>query len=644
LTWIVLGAVVITAAPVARGAGKRVAISQQYEKRRAKVTKRWLCDRQIPAAEIAKDEFLAAAVKFADTALKSGRDTYGKEHTPLFADVLNINHLKAPRAKESYGRSTDPHPIVPCFFQSQQNLLRLLTALSSITGQRKYVDAAYDATAFMFQRYQDAPSGLLYWGNHRYIDLASGQVYGSKGGSHEIEDVFPFWEFMLAVDPTNAERLVKGMWESHLSMYTNVQDQWDCFYFNRHGIYRKRDLSKTWDRPWNGPKGPKRAPHLSFISIMLDCSYGAFCLGFANRDDKPITWAERFAHAYIDRRDPRTKIWPHLSHRERRRERGLSVFGHTYPRATEPRLYAGHIVEYVPRMLFGGLAMVETAQKHGYAKRIGAVSRAVEQWVLGYMTCAYDPKAHRMRHIIIDGTDLTGHVFQKDGYFGAKKGGKLAPHRVTPLHHAAVARAYRLFGRKAEFWSILRDLFRGADLGKLPRHPNGDPRLNYETTTPEPGYAFAFLDLYRATKNREYLRMAERIGRNIIRYRQHRASGLFTLENTRVVYPGIYAAGSPHLEPHEKKTVFELFGHKHRTAALDTQEPLALLSIYACRKGQFDKAPMWVCGGLYPQGRAYSSGHVIRADIELWFDKPALEQWYKDRNIKYTRRWLYPED
>lgn len=53
---------------------------------------------------------------------------------------------------------------------------------------------------------------------------------------------------------------------------------------------------------------------------------------------------------------------------------------------------------------------------------------------------------------------------------------------------------------------------------------------------------------------------------------------------------------------------------------------------------------MWVCGGLYPQGRAYSSGHVIRADIELWFDKPALEQWYKDRNIRYTRRWLHPED
>ena len=83
----------------------------------------------------------------------------------------------------------------------------------------------------------------------------------------------------------------------------------------------------------------------------------------------------------------------------------------------------------------------------------------------------------------------------------------------------------------------------------------------------------------------------------------------------------------------EKKTVRELFGHKHRSAALDVQEPLALLSIYASRNNQIDKAPMWVCGGLYAQGRAYSSGHVIRDDLELWFDKPALEQWYKDRKI-----------
>jgi pectate disaccharide-lyase len=454
--------------------------------------------------------------------------------------------------------------------------------------------------------------------------------------------VYPFWEFILAVDPENGERLVKGMWESHLSMYTNVQDQWDCFYFNRHGIWRKRDLSKTWDRPFNGWGGPKRVPHLSFISIMLDCSYAAFTIGFVNRDEKPIAWAQRFANAYVVQRDPHTKIWPHLAHRENRRERGLEIYGEKYPKATEPRLYAGHIVEYVPRLMFGALAMVEAARNHGYEKRIEPLQQAVEQWVLGYMTHAYDPETHRMKHIIIDGTDVTGYVFNKSGYFGAKAGGSFEPARVTPLHHAAVARAYRLSGGKQDFWCILRDLFRGAGLGELPKQAVEKPKLNYKTTTPEPGYVFTLVDMFRATGNREYLRFVEHIGRNIIKHRQHPENGLFTLENNRVIYPGAYKKGSPLLEPHEKKSVFELFGHKHRSAALDAQEPLALLSIYACRTGQCDKMPMWVCGGLYAQGRAYSTGHVIRDDLELWFDKPALEQWYKDRNIKYTREWLQP--
>ena len=37
-----------------------------------------------------------AAVKFAETVLKYGRDTYGEKHTPLFADMLEVDTLRAP--------------------------------------------------------------------------------------------------------------------------------------------------------------------------------------------------------------------------------------------------------------------------------------------------------------------------------------------------------------------------------------------------------------------------------------------------------------------------------------------------------------------------------------------------------------------
>ena len=45
---------------------------------------------------IAEDSLLTAVEKFAETAIKHGRDTHGKDHTPVFVDLLNVDTLKPP--------------------------------------------------------------------------------------------------------------------------------------------------------------------------------------------------------------------------------------------------------------------------------------------------------------------------------------------------------------------------------------------------------------------------------------------------------------------------------------------------------------------------------------------------------------------
>ena len=42
---------------------------------------------------VAEDSLVAAAEKFAETAIKHGRDTYGKDHTPVFVDVLDDQNM-----------------------------------------------------------------------------------------------------------------------------------------------------------------------------------------------------------------------------------------------------------------------------------------------------------------------------------------------------------------------------------------------------------------------------------------------------------------------------------------------------------------------------------------------------------------------
>ena len=84
-------------------------------------------------------------------------------------------------------------------------------------------------------------------------------------------------------------------------------------------------------------------------------------------------------------------------------------------------------------------------------------------------------------------------------------------------------------------------------------------------------------------------------------------------------------------EPHEGKSVIEILGDSHKTANLDSMEPLALLSIYAAQTGKYNIMPGWTAGGLYQ--KESSVGHILGKEIQLWFDKPALKQFYKDNNI-----------
>ena len=128
---------------------------------------------------------------------------------------------------------------------------------------------------------------------------------------------------------------------------------------------------------------------------------------------------------------------------------------------------------------------------------------------------------------------------------------------------------------------------------------NALPSFNFDTTALEPAYIFALIDLYRIEPKVEYLAMAEHIGDNLLKGRQHADSGLFTLEDDFIFHSKVM--DKPELqEGHEGKTVAELLHDSHRTANLDAMEPLALLSIYAAQTGQFNIIPEWTAGGLYP--------------------------------------------
>ena len=591
----------------------------------------WSGREELSVVEIDENRFLKAAGLFADTAIKFGRDRYSGKNMPLFADCLHTYHLMAPRSKTSYRSGTEPKPTVWCFFQNQQNLMRLLASLSQLTGDSKYVQAAAEAADYMFNNYWYPESGVLHWGGHGYVDLVTGNTYGMKGVVHEIEDVYPYWELLQAVNPERCEMLMKGIWE------VNMKD-WHALHYNRHGDFRKQvDLQNTWNRPWNGYKEPKISGDLSFISVALDLAYAAYSLGYQKQEEAPRIWAERLLNLIIKQRDPETGILPNLVHPQSAK-RGLNVFGRKYPQATEPRVYVGNQLNHTIAQMMGMLTIVENSQKYGRVGEMTHIKKAFEQHIIGFLNASYDQKNNTLKSIIIDGTDLTD--FRIEGpfrdaklYFGAKEGGAFLPQNITPLFTSVCARGYRISDCKKEFRDYLRTMFINYGIGDIGTDKNSEPMLNFDTTALEPAYIFALVDLYRVEPKPEFLKIAEQIGDNLLRGRQHTNSGLFTLEDDFVFHSRVM--DKPELqEGHEGKTVYELLQDSHNTANLDAMEPLALLCIYAAQTGKYNIMPEWTAGGLYL--KVSSVGHLVSKEMQLWFDKPALKQFYKDNNINCT--------
>ncbi|MDY0164950.1 MAG: hypothetical protein RBS80_00315 [Thermoguttaceae bacterium] len=134
----------------------------------------------VPARAGANSTRLDAVRTFADRVLEHGRDTYRETPTPLFVDGVNVDTLEPVRWIHK-GEAW-----IPSNLASQQNLLRTLVALSRLTDDPRYREAAAAALRHHIEHLR-MDCGLFQWGGHRLIDLASGRPRGEGGMPHELK-------------------------------------------------------------------------------------------------------------------------------------------------------------------------------------------------------------------------------------------------------------------------------------------------------------------------------------------------------------------------------------------------------------------------------------------------------------------------
>ena len=170
-------------------------------------------------------ERVDAVRTFADGLIEFGRDHYGPKHTPLFVSQLDLETREIPRdcgglyccaSRGGAGATTSN-------LQFDAGLLRMLYALTDVTGARTYAAAADDYLAHFLGELPD-DVGNFPWGDHRGYDVVTDEPIDAMD---EFKITWLPWERLWAI---NADAC-RGQFDA---LKLHLIDESRSWAFNRH--------------------------------------------------------------------------------------------------------------------------------------------------------------------------------------------------------------------------------------------------------------------------------------------------------------------------------------------------------------------------------------------------------------------------
>ena len=447
--------------------------------------------------------YITAVRLFADTVVADGRDTYGRQKTPLFVDGLQVESLEPVRWQRK-GETW-----VLCNVASQQPLLRILDGLTALTGDRRYRQAAEDATRYALEHLQ-TPNGLLYWGGHMAWDLDGEKPVGQYANIHEMKGHQPYYPLMWRVNPSATRQVMEAIWGGHIL-------DWSLLDYNRHA---KTDMpaSAEWKHAFNETievPFPAVGKNLSFALVTPSLIRSAVMLTILDHRPEPLIWARRLAYRWQQGNDPKTGLCGgKISYHRRDLDRAQRALGHVHPDICEAKIVATYHQKgrYHRLPLAQMQAAIELQAADG---QYADVAREFIQWASDdlktYTRYSYDAKTSRFITLMTDGTPIKGEQ-AKTGYYNAESFTAREPDGFLLWSYAL---AYRLT-RDDAHWQMAREILKHFGLGDIGQADGVGRSLDLNTKHSDWRTVYALLDLYRATNDRTLLAEACRIADNLL--------------------------------------------------------------------------------------------------------------------------------
>ncbi|MBN2504733.1 MAG: hypothetical protein JXB20_05250 [Bacilli bacterium] len=478
-------------------------------------------------------ERLHAVINHVENVLHYGH-LYNPE-TNLLPDAINT--LTGEPAKWEFpNRAKVPYSDLA----NQQNFLRTLVALSTVTGSDKYLNEAKSIIGEFMLNYQNI-NGLMYWGGHRAINLDTLEVQSTEAdnGPHELKNMLPYYDLMLEVNEEATLKFIRQLWTAHFD--------WNTADLNRHGSYSTAFDSNVFGQEmiddiivmdeFGLPIIPDDSPgKLPFVNAATDLAYAAFTLSAHTGDPAPKAWAEYLMRQYNLASNPNTGMTVYQfkstlvtkspeecaiptytnSGCGDRVARQFRDFG---PIARESNVqWKNTQAVYVDNILM----LLEAADKYG----IDYFVDWAKQYIEGYLDYTYiriDGK-NMIIPMFNDGTVVYGYITPEAGYYGPSNM-RIDYVEMPTTYLLPILRTILMIEEdedKVKLWTYFREIVDTFGLGDVGPLGGSAPNLNLDTSIDDPFALMTMVELYNATQVDQYLEVARTIGNNIVNEKFHR--------------------------------------------------------------------------------------------------------------------------
>lgn len=247
----------------------------------------------IPAG-VKKTTYLEAVVRFLDTLMRKGTDTYGKQHSPMFCSILDLKTQQMPEKPPALLPGQRPQDRAYPGGNLNQDLFTLMTMYhtSSYLRQDRFARAADDYLAFFLKHCAPSCNGLFPCGEHAFWDFKKEGIGGLP--FHEDLGLIPkeILERLWKLNPTAVERHIRKLRD-------HIVDE-KTWYWNRHATI-------------TGPKIRKPRPIARHGGFYI---YHWAFLYSKKRDPQLLDWAMKTANVHWSEVHPKSGHMPYFLKKE----------------------------------------------------------------------------------------------------------------------------------------------------------------------------------------------------------------------------------------------------------------------------------------------------------------------------------------